>query len=560
MNPWRTACPDWETRIAEGRSLIPSLPIYDEPAERALRVFKRLRVPDLAGRPTHGEVCADWVFDLVRVIFGSYDPETKRRMIREFFLLIPKKNGKSSIAAAIMVTAAIVNERPEAELLLIAPTKKVADTAFKQASSIIRCDAELLKIFHLQQHQRTITHRISGAQILIKAADADVITGSKATYILVDETHVFALKARAAEVFVEIRGSLASRPDGFMLQITTQSKEPPAGVFKSELAIARDVRDGLVDLPLLPILYELPEAMARDGGWKDPKTWPLVNPNYGLSVDPDFLRDELIKAEREGIEKLQLLASQHFNVEVALALRHDHLAGALHWEDSTDETITFETILERCDVAVIGGDGGGLDDLFGATVLGRCRTTRDWLSWSYAWVQPHVLEMRPEIASNLLDFKADAHLTICETPTQDIEEFVQFAVRLKAAGLLPAEAAIGLDPQGVTALIDALVSAGISDKQLVAVLQGFRLSGAIWGTERKLADGTLWHADQRMMSWVVGNMKAEQRGNAVLITKQVAGRAKIDPGIALFNAVQLMSRNPAAAAQAVYEKRGIVFV
>jgi hypothetical protein len=48
--------------------------------------------------------------------------------------------------------------------------------------------------------------------ILIKAADADVITGSKATFILIDETHVFAQKANAADMFVEIRGSLASRP------------------------------------------------------------------------------------------------------------------------------------------------------------------------------------------------------------------------------------------------------------------------------------------------------------------------------------------------------------
>jgi hypothetical protein len=96
--------------------------------------------PDLVGTPTYGEVCGEWVFDLVRALFGSYDPVTRRRLIREFFLLIPKKNGKSSIAAAIMVTAAIVNRRPAAELLLIAPTKKIADIAFKQAAGIIKLD------------------------------------------------------------------------------------------------------------------------------------------------------------------------------------------------------------------------------------------------------------------------------------------------------------------------------------------------------------------------------------------------------------------------------------
>ena len=102
---WDTSLPDWDVRIQTGQSLIPELPLFDASADRALAIFKRLRVPDLIGTPTYGEVCEPWVFDLVRAIFGSYDPETKRRMLREFFLLIPKKNGKSAIAAAISMSA-----------------------------------------------------------------------------------------------------------------------------------------------------------------------------------------------------------------------------------------------------------------------------------------------------------------------------------------------------------------------------------------------------------------------------------------------------------------------
>ncbi len=543
---WSTACPDWKDRILSGQSLIPELPLFEEEADRALRIFKRLRVPDMVGTPNYGEVCGPWAFDIVRALFGSYDPQIRRRMIREFFVLIPKKNGKSSIAAAIIVTAAILNRRPAAELLLIAPTKKIADIAYKQAAGIIRLDPELSKIFHPQTHQRTITHRVTDAQILIKAAESDVITGSKATFILVDETHVFSQKSKAADIFVEIRGSLAARPDGFLLQITTQSKEPPAGVFKSELNMARAVRDGLIELPVLPVLYELPLHIAENGGWKNPKTWGLVNPNLNRSVDEAYLRDEMLKAEREGDQQLQLLASQHFNVEVGLALQDSRWRGADYWERAADETLTFESLMERSEVVTVGVDGGGLDDLAALTVIGRCRITRDWLVWNHAWVQADVLKLRPDISQNLTDFAQDGDLTICADATEDIRQIVDYIERLFKADLLAEKDAIGLDPYGVAALVDELAARGIAGEMLKAIGQGTQLSPAVWGLERKLKDGTLWHGGRRMMSWVIGNAKAEQRGNATLITKQTAGRAKIDPLVATFDAAILMSRNPEA--------------
>jgi len=554
---WDTSLPDWDVRIQTGQSLIPELPLFDASADRALAIFKRLRVPDLIGMPTYGEVCEQWVFDLVRAIFGSYDPETKRRLIREFFLLIPKKNGKSSIAAAIIVVACLVNERPEAELLLIAPTMTIAKIAFKQAWGIIRADETLDKLFHIREHLRTITHRLTKAEIAIKAADSDVITGGKATYTLIDETHEFARKSRAEAVFVELRGALASRPDGFLMQITTQSKSAPSGVFKKELERARAVRDGRLKLPNLPVLYELPPAMVKQ--WQDPKTWGMVNPNIGRSVDPDFLTDQLVQAKEDGAQSLALLASQHFNVEIGVGLGGDWQA-ARHWAGAAT-VLSFEDMLQRCEVIVAGIDGGGLDDLFGLGLLGRDRETKDWLAWFHAWAHPEVLEVRKEIAPRLMDFAEAGDLTILDPdhPTQDIEEVAALIKAVADAGLLPERDAIGVDPYGISAMLDELILNGITDDQIVAVRQGPALSPAIWGIERKLKNGTYRHGGQPMMDWCLGNAKTETRGSAVMITKFTAGRAKIDPLIAGLNAYQLMSRNPVASNSAsIYETRGVL--
>jgi phage terminase large subunit-like protein len=559
---WNTAVTDWAERIQKKKSLIPDLPLFEPVAEKALRIFKRLRIPDIIGTPTYGEMCGPWVFDLVRAVFGSFDPDTKRRMIREFFLLIPKKNGKSSIAAAIIVTAAIMNERPEAELLLIAPTKTIAEIAFKQARGIIKADPELDKLFHAQDHLRKIKHRVSNAEIAIKAADTDAITGGKATFTLIDETHEFAKKSSAAAVFVEIRGALASRPDGFLMQITTQSKEPPAGVFRAELDKARAVRDGEIRLPMLSVLYELPIDMAKDGGWKKPATWSLVNPNLGLSVDPQFLADQILTAERDGPAALALLASQHFNVEVGLGLKANTWIGARFWPGAFEEGLTLHTLIERSEVAVVGIDGGGLDDLLGLAVIGRDRETKRWLGWFQAWCHAEVLETRKEIAPTLLDFEQSGDLWVIrdDDPTGDIVGVADVVEQLLDAGLLPEAAAIGLDPQGVSAIVDELTGRGVSNEQMVAVGQGFRLSHAIWGMERKLKDGTMRHGGQPMMTWVLGNAKTEQRGSAVLMTKETAGKAKIDPLVAGLNAFSLMTRNPTAsvAGQSYMDQQEVV--
>lgn len=441
-----------------------------------------------------------------------------------------------------MTTALIMNRRPEAEFLLIAPTMEIANIALKQAKGTVKADPALDALFQVQDHLKKITHRNTGATLQIKAADTDVITGGKALGTMIDETHVFAKHSRAMDVFIELRGALAARPDGFLFQTTTQSKEPPSGVFKAELERARAVRDGRMKLPLLPILYELPKSVTDSGGWKDRKYWAMVNPNLNRSVNEEFLANELMVAETEGPQKLALIASQHFNVEIGLSLRDDRWPGADSWQSAALPRVTLAYIIANCECATVGVDGGGLDDLFAVAVIGRERGTRRWIGWVKAWCQKIVLDRRKSEAPVFRDFESDGDLIILEQPGADIEGVVEICKQLDEAGIL---ATIGMDPVGIGGVVDALEEAELGgDERIVGVSQGYRLMGASKSLERKVADRTFFHGDQRLLNYAVGNAKIEQKGNAQLVTKQASGVAKIDPFMALLDAAQCMAMNP----------------
>lgn len=544
MKQWSTACPDWERRIVAGRSLITFPPLFADEATAALDVFKALKIVDAAGSPTFGEACEPWVFDFVSAIFGAGDPETGKRLIREFFLLISKKNAKSTIAAGIMLTALIRNWRLSAELLILAPTIEVADNSFKPAADMVRHDEELSDLLHVQDHLRTITHRKTKAFLKVVAADSDTVSGKKAAFVLVDELWAFGAKPRADAMLREATGGLVSRPEGFVIYLSTQSDEPPTGVFKAKLDYFRNVRDGRIkDNKSLGVLYEFPEKMVAERAYLDPANFYVTNPNLGRSVSQEWLEDELTKEIGNGGDTQRTFLAKHLNIEIGLNLRADRWAGADFWEKQADKTINLQSLLERCEVVVPGIDGGGLDDLFGLAVLGRDAVTKDWLLWNHAWCHIGVLDRRKSIAARLRDFEKAGELTIVDDELGDVSQIVEMIDIIKQSGKL---AQVAVDPAGLGEFVDALAEIDVTDEsgELVGAKQGYALMNAIKTAERKLANGTLWHAGSTLMAWCVGNVRIEPTATAIRATKQNAGDAKIDPWAAAMNAVTFMALNP----------------
>ncbi|MCK1676624.1 terminase large subunit [Bradyrhizobium sp. 150] len=590
MPIWSTACLDWKERIVNRQSLVTFDALFPDEAEAALSIFRDLILVDVPGRPTIGECCLPWVYDLPRILFGSYDAEgisdpanLGRRLIRYFLLHVAKKNTKSTLAAGVMVTALLRNWRESGEFYILAPTKEVADNSFFPARDMIRADEELLKLLHVQDSQRLITHRTTGAFLKVAAADSETVSGKKTIGLLIDELWLFGQRANAESMIREAEGGLNSRPEGFVIYLTTQSPKPPAGIFDQKLKDFRDIRDGkLVDPQSLPIIYEFPEEMIKSKAYEKPENWFIPNPNWGKSVDPNFLIGKRAEAARSGKASLIDWDAKFLNVQAGMSQRADGWAGAELWDRGSDPSLTLDAILDRSEVVTMGLDGGGLDDLLGIGVVGREKGRKRWLGWAHALISTIGLYRRKANINEYRKFLAAGDLTIFRFHTKDAEEaesdpdvaalLAEFPPQISVEGELPFDirfvvdlvelvrdggllAQVGVDAAGIGAIVDALAGIDITQdaETLDAVRQGIGLMGAYKTVERKLGDRTFLHCGSELLNWCVGNARVVLTTTASRIAREEAGFGKIDPLIALFNAAHLMTLNPESGGRSVFD-------
>jgi phage terminase large subunit-like protein len=554
MPEWSTACPDWEDRIRDGRSLMPCGPLFPAEAEAGLEVFRSLYAVGVSnpgagvdehGRPvppTYGEIARPWITEIAETIHGAYNVETGERLIREVLLKVPKKNWKSGIAAGLMLSLMVRNWRESNEGAVIAPTKETADNVFKPMRDAIKADPDLETLFHIQPNVRTITHRVTGMTCRVYAADTDTVAGKVWAFVIFEELWLLAQRAGAVDMELEATGGQASRPEGIVISITTESDDEPVGIYKSKLEFARAVRDGKVSAPhFLPLLYEWPAAMLKSRAYMEPENFHLVNPNYGASVDPDDMLRKFEAAKAAGGEALRVFLAKRLNVPPS-DTAGGSWAGSEFWAQNGDRALTLDVLLERSEVVTVGIDGGGLDDLLGVGVIGREHETGRWLHWARAWAHPIALQRQKQHAERYRGFEADGDLVIVTQVGEDVEAVAAIVEKCEKAGLLDR---IGVDTAGIASVVQAVekvLPEAQEQKRIVGIPQGWKLKGAIDEIERRLAGRRMTHGGSKLMAWCVSSARVQPNG---AITKAVSSGGKIDPLMATFDAGALMALNPA---------------
>src|SRR3569832_500827 len=185
----RFACPDWWEKIQAGETPMPQVPLNEERAAKALAFFNRLRLPDVAGNPPLAQACGDWFRDILVAFLASEVPDTKRRLVWELLCMVPKKNSKTTYVAALGLTALFMEDAPNRQMLIVAPSQNISERCFDQAQGMIRIDDRLKAIFKVQDLLLCIERRKTGTKLDVKTFATDIITGEIPVLTIIDELH-----------------------------------------------------------------------------------------------------------------------------------------------------------------------------------------------------------------------------------------------------------------------------------------------------------------------------------------------------------------------------------
>lgn len=288
------------TKTRRGRAELDALahyralcsPEFDFEKANAARVFFEelftFSKGEWQGRPFKVE---DWQFrDIFCPVFGKVDAEG-RRIIRNLLLGIPRKNGKTEFAAGLALYLLTADAEPGAEIYSAAPSRDQARTCFKMAATMVRQSPILSKLCTVYKNE-IVTHK--GGIYTALSAEAKTKHSFSASGIVFDEVHAF---GRDRELWDVLTSSMGARRTPLMIAISTQSDDE-LSLYSELYRYSKKVEDFRargeeIDPAWHSAIYEAD----KEDPWDSEEIWRKANPNYGVSINPEFMRQECARAK-----------------------------------------------------------------------------------------------------------------------------------------------------------------------------------------------------------------------------------------------------------------------
>lgn len=246
----------------------------------------------------HGEKfrLLDWQERIVRDLFGIVRKYDECRQFRTAYIEVPKKNGKSELAAAIALYLMIGDNERGGQIYGCATDRAQASIVFDVAVHMLDQFPEIKKFCKYNVQQKRITFTLLDSFYQVLSAEAYTKDGLNAHGIIFDELHAQPDR-RLFDVVTSGSGLAREQPLTFI--ITTAGFDRHSICWEQHQKAESILRGTIVDPTFYPVIY----SAADDDDWTDPEVWKRVNPSYGITIQPSGFRTEFENAKRNPTEE-----------------------------------------------------------------------------------------------------------------------------------------------------------------------------------------------------------------------------------------------------------------
>jgi phage terminase large subunit-like protein len=255
-------------------------------ADRCIMFFERLLCHAKGLKAKKAFLLEPWQKAILANMFGWRRPNGTRRY-RECLIYVPRKNGKSLLAAGIANYMLFGDGEQGSEIYCAASDREQASLLFDVARAQVMSESTLSS--RADVFQKSIVVKKSNSSFKAISADASSAHGFNSHCVIVDELH-----AQPNRELVDVlMTSTGARAQPLVVHLTTADYAQPS-ICNEKYEYACKVRDGIIDDPsFLPVIYEaLP-----DDDWTDPAVWRKANPNLGVSITEEYLARECQRAK-----------------------------------------------------------------------------------------------------------------------------------------------------------------------------------------------------------------------------------------------------------------------
>lgn len=472
-----------------------------------------------AGRPI---VLEPWQQGVIANLFGWYRPDRTRRY-RSVLVYVPRKNAKTTIAAGIALYLLFCDGEAGAEIYGAAANEEQAGICFTVAKGmVVGCTAlaKRGKIF-----KRAITFERTMSAYHVISSKAATKHGFNPSGAIIDELHA----QKDSELVDVLTTGMGSRRQPLTVYLTTADFAKP-GICNDTHKYASDVANRIIDDPsFLPVVYE---ATVEDD-WTSEEVWRKANPNLGVSIKLDYIREQCKKAQDSPVYE-NTFKRLHLNIITEQANRWLQL---IKWDAcvgvSTVEQLEKEMVGELCYAGVDLATNTDLAAL--ALAFPPTPTRATWRLLVKTWAPKDSAIKRQ--ARDRVPYLVWAKQGFLKLTLGDVVDYDVIRADINALAKLYKIRHVGLDPHNATHLMKQLGEDGLD---VMGFQQGMiSMAAPTQEFERLVLSGSLIHGGNPLLRWCASNIAVVTDAVGNMKPSKKKSTERIDPIVAAIMAIGL---------------------